>query len=240
MKPLALILTILANAVAAQSSLPPCDPNVASTSWTNCQGTATYFNGDKYVGEHRDGKRNGQGTYTHANGNKYVGEFRDDKPHGQGTYTFAIGGKYVGELRDGKYNGQGTYYSLADNQFKGDKYVGEYKDNKKHGQGTYTFANGDKYVGEWRDNMRRGQGITPLPTVGPLWKGYGRTVNSFVLSASLTILPEEPLPRYHLSPRLLGRQNCPAPRCRSRSLPHNLMPMELLLSALRQMAIRPH
>ena len=34
---------------------------------------------------------NGYGTYTWANGNKYVGEFKDGNWHGQGTYTFADG-----------------------------------------------------------------------------------------------------------------------------------------------------
>ena len=40
---------------------------------------------------------NGQGTYTFADGGKYVGEFKDHKRTGQGTYTYADGGKYVGE-----------------------------------------------------------------------------------------------------------------------------------------------
>ena len=30
---------------------------------------------------------NGYGTYTYANGDKYVGEFKDGKPQGQGTDT---------------------------------------------------------------------------------------------------------------------------------------------------------
>ena len=34
---------------------------------------------------------NGYGTYTYANGNKYVGEYKDGKRNGLGTYTFANG-----------------------------------------------------------------------------------------------------------------------------------------------------
>ena len=34
---------------------------------------------------------NGYGTATYANGDKYVGEYKDDKRHGQGTFTFADG-----------------------------------------------------------------------------------------------------------------------------------------------------
>ena len=57
----------------------------------NGYGTYTWNTGDKYVGEHKDGKPNGQGTYTWANGNKYVGEYKDGKRNGLGTYTFANG-----------------------------------------------------------------------------------------------------------------------------------------------------
>ena len=34
---------------------------------------------------------NGQGTFTWSDGSKYVGEWKDDKHHGQGTYTQANG-----------------------------------------------------------------------------------------------------------------------------------------------------
>jgi hypothetical protein len=53
----------------------------------NGQGTYTYANGDKYVGEWKDDKKNGKGTYTSANGDKYVGEYMNDKKNGKGTYT---------------------------------------------------------------------------------------------------------------------------------------------------------
>jgi len=62
---------------------------------TNGQGTLTWSDGSKYVGEWKDGKHHGQGTLTFASGefagDKYVGEFIDGKRHGQGTYTQADG-----------------------------------------------------------------------------------------------------------------------------------------------------
>ena len=33
----------------------------------------------------------GQGTYTWADGEKYVGEWKEGKKHGQGTYTYVNG-----------------------------------------------------------------------------------------------------------------------------------------------------
>ena len=62
----------------------------------NGQGTYLFVDGNKYVGEFKDGKQYGQGTFTFAHGDKYVGEFKDGKMHGQGTYTFANGQIYNG------------------------------------------------------------------------------------------------------------------------------------------------
>ena len=67
----------------AQSSLPPCPPDT-TVPWTNCFGTLTLPNGDKYAGEFRDSNKHGQGTYTFSNGEKVAGEFRDNKFHGEG------------------------------------------------------------------------------------------------------------------------------------------------------------
>ena len=136
----------------AQSNLPTCEGDRAA--WTDCFGSHTFASGSKYVGEYKDGKRNGQFIVTYANGSKYVGEFKGNQKNGRGTSTFADGDKYVGEYKDGKYNGQGTYTAA-----NGNKYVGEFKDNKKNGQGTHTFANGNKYVGEYKDGKRNGQFI---------------------------------------------------------------------------------
>ena len=152
-----MIGTMLAFSAYGQSKFPPCQGTDA-TKWSNCFGTATWPNGDKYVGQFKDGNINGQGTYyflanNQFKGDKYVGEFKDGKMNGQGTYTFANGDKYVGEFKDGKYHGQGTY-TYAD----GEKYVGAYKDGLRNGQGTYTYADGAKYVGEYKAGERSGQG----------------------------------------------------------------------------------
>ena len=66
--------------------------------------TYTWANGEKYVGEFKDGKFNGQGSFTFPDGgelegHKYEGEWKDDKKNGQGTYFFPDGGKLTGEFR---------------------------------------------------------------------------------------------------------------------------------------------
>ena len=55
-----------------------------------------------YEGGYRDGVINGQGTYTFHNGTKYVGEHKDKNKHGQGTFTYSDGRRYVGEWKNDK------------------------------------------------------------------------------------------------------------------------------------------
>ena len=106
------------------SGLLPCASS-QDAYWHNCHGTEILTNGTTYVGEYRDGKRNGQFTVTYADGDTYVGDFKDNVFNGQGTYTYA----------------------------DGDTYVGAWKNDKMHGQGTFTFANGRTAMeGIWKDN----------------------------------------------------------------------------------------
>ncbi len=77
----------------------------------NCssgQGTATYANGDKYVGEWKDDKRHGQGTGSLANGGKYIGEWKNDKKDGMGTLTSPDGSQHSGEWKDGELLPKGS------------------------------------------------------------------------------------------------------------------------------------
>jgi hypothetical protein len=111
----------------------------------NCQGTFTNPNGDKYVGEFRDGKPNGRGAATYRDGTKYVGEFRDDQPNGHGTLTAPDGATNVGEFRGGTQDGQGVY-TLTN----GTTYVGEWRDGRRNGQGTLKFPSGARYTGAWQ------------------------------------------------------------------------------------------
>ena len=59
-------------------------------------------NGSSLNIEWKDGEKNGQGTFTFVNGDKYVGEVKDDKMHGQGTYTKANGKVYKGIFEQNK------------------------------------------------------------------------------------------------------------------------------------------
>ena len=71
------------------------------------KGTLIWSNGQKYVGEFKDGKWDGQGVFAFFD-KSYVGEFKDDEYHGQGTFTFSNVKKYVGEWGNGRKTGEGT------------------------------------------------------------------------------------------------------------------------------------
>ena len=139
-----LLLAVLAGGVSA-SDLPDCVGDRYGT-WNNCFGTYTWPDGNKYVGEWKDGKQDRQGTETLAFGLKYVGEFKDGEWNGQGTETWPDGDKYVGGFKDNKKNGRGTF-TYAD----GATYVGEFKDDKFDGQGTYTSTDRTIREGIWED-----------------------------------------------------------------------------------------
>ena len=145
------LAAFLASPVGAiASDLPPCP---SSGYFHNCFGTYSWYDGDKYVGEWKDDKKNGQGTYTSAGGDKYVGEYQDDMQHGQGIYTYASGSKYIGGYKDGKKNGQGTYIST-----NGEKYVGEFKDGKLNGYAIqYSADDSILKEGIWKDDKFTGQ-----------------------------------------------------------------------------------
>ena len=110
-------------ASSGASTEAPCPPGSEAAGSINCVGELNFLNGEKYVGEVRDGQPNGQGTYTWANGAKYAGQWTNGQRNGRGMYTWP----------------------------NGERYVGEFRNNKKHGQGTLIYANGRKYVGEFKD-----------------------------------------------------------------------------------------
>ena len=66
-------LLILISILLLSSFLVSCEKKIG-------QGTRTYPNGEKYVGEFKNGIQNGQGTLTFPNGKKFKGKWKDGKP----------------------------------------------------------------------------------------------------------------------------------------------------------------
>jgi len=63
----------------------------------------TYANGNKYVGEWKNGKYHGQGTFTFPSGEKHVGKWKNQLPNGQGVHTYTDGRIEEGIFENGKF-----------------------------------------------------------------------------------------------------------------------------------------
>ena len=113
-----------------------------------------------YEGKFSNNQRNGFGVYANVKKNyKYIGNYKNGFRNGQGTLTDSDGTELAGVWKDNKFNGQGTHIWPD-----GVKYVGEFKDSKPHGQGTYTYPDGQKFVGEFKDGEKNGQGTHTWPS----------------------------------------------------------------------------
>ena len=66
-------------------------------------GMTLLSTGQLYADSCTDGNcRNGQGTYTWTNGAKYIGQFENGNMHGHGMEIYSNGAKYVGQFKNGK------------------------------------------------------------------------------------------------------------------------------------------
>ena len=117
-------------------------------------GTLCLKDGSTYIGNWKDGVRDGNGIYIDLNGAKYNGEFEFDKPHGKGVLYNSNGEKYDGEWKKGKHHGKGIF-----NYLDGSQYKGSFKDGMRHGKGIYHYSNGEIYIGGWENDKAKGAGI---------------------------------------------------------------------------------
>lgn len=102
---------------------------------------------------------NGYGTYQYANGNRYVGDFKNGNPDGQGILYFANGNKYLGHWQQNWRQGEGRFIFT-----EGHEYLGQFERNQFHGKGLMRYANGDTYDGDWKHNLPEGLGVYTFHT----------------------------------------------------------------------------
>jgi hypothetical protein len=154
----------------------------------NGVGTLVFLNGDKYIGEFDDGRKDGLGTYTwsnHEGMEKYVGEFTNDDYGKIGEVFFKGGhifeGEFFTEYVDGQFKDirlrkgvktlpdgskyEGVWRRRKDGKISKWKIKGYDKDGEivleiyeGNGKGLYVFSDGSKFLGEWKDGLRHGQG----------------------------------------------------------------------------------
>ena len=114
-----------------------------------------YFsNGSIYIGQWKNGQKEGCGVLAWPDGSRYEGSFVNDKANGYGKLTHAEGDIYEGQWLEDKANGQGTYL-YADGRI----YKGSWLNDKQHGRGIEIWPDGVKYQGEFADGKKNGQGM---------------------------------------------------------------------------------
>ena len=120
-------------------------------------GQTLFVNGDSYIGEYTDNKRNGVGTYYWAEtGELYIGEWRNNQRAGSGRMIHSDGSRYYGTWKFNEQEGEGRFTYP-----NGDTYSGCWSNGKKQGHGTYavaqessqfigTFDQDEFITGEWK------------------------------------------------------------------------------------------
>ena len=100
----------------AESQLPRCQPYRDSRIWFlyNCFGSGKDMN-NEYVGEFKDGLLVGRGIVIYKNGDRYVGEYKNGR-NGQGIYYHLAenidkGKIFVGEYKNENPSGNGIYFN---------------------------------------------------------------------------------------------------------------------------------
>jgi hypothetical protein len=92
-----------------------------------------------------DGPATGEGVLEWKDKQRYVGEMKNGRKDGRGKMVNASGDIYEGTYKNGALDGKGVY-AWGD----GARYEGEYKDGKETGFGVFTFE-GKTYSGQWVD-----------------------------------------------------------------------------------------
>eukprot|EP00605_Chrysophyceae_sp_TOSAG23-4_P000946 GSChrysophyteH1.ASY1.ANO1.1046.1 assembled CDS len=144
----------------------------------------------KYVGQFKEGMRDGVGTLTFPSGAVYDGQWMKDTKCGIGEYKFANGDIYRGDFSGDKRNGQGIMKfrngNVFDGQWKEDlkqygtmtyaanknQYIGDFSEaGQMHGSGKFIWAgDGSSYDGGWECDVAQGLGTFTCSTY--VYTGY--------------------------------------------------------------------
>lgn len=109
--------------------------------------------GTWYVGNFKEGKKEGYGTYHYDSNDVYCGLFSDDLKNGKGKFFYSNGDIYDGDYVADERSGKGIYL-WSD----GKKYEGDFSKNAMNGTGVYTWPDGKTVTGTFKDNTFIGEG----------------------------------------------------------------------------------
>lgn len=105
--------------------------------------------GEHFIGDYKDGNKNGIGIINFEGKAKYEGELKNGIISGIGSFYFGENRKYQGQWKNNKMHGYG-YIKWKETLFEG-----EFKEDKKDGFGVY--YSGKKFIWEYGKIMSYGE-----------------------------------------------------------------------------------
>jgi len=162
----------------------------------DCQdgyGIQEYANGEKYLGEFQNGKRNGQGVLFYQNGEKYVGSWKKDKRNGEGRIykndRLVKSGTWINDaLPQLSYIQNGCLTGDCMSGFgiflyqDGRKVYGVFEDGEIKDYTVCYYPDGSKYIGNWNEQNRHNVG-TYYNTSGTIQKGVWKN-DTFIVETN--------------------------------------------------------
>jgi outer membrane protease len=130
----------------------------------DCQGGLggyIYENGDKYIGEFKNGKREGVGYLMRADGMIYQGYFLNDKDDICGSLTLETGDKLGGLIANGEFRGYAYIFTVSPVLLVGSYYnsngveVPFDETNQEHVQSKQKFEMLDKALEKRLENLEK-------------------------------------------------------------------------------------
>ncbi|KAJ3023370.1 hypothetical protein HKX48_003481 [Thoreauomyces humboldtii] len=164
------------------------------------RATVYMTNGDRYIGEWKEGMKDGNGTYHYAGtGAVYQGEWSQDLRSGYGTYsvpTTTITDPHTARSSTKPHTSsnsgtprsallpslpslkqhaatpsQGSRRSTNDNQALRKVYAGSWQYDLRHGRGTCFYDDGSVYDGMWENDVRQGWGQLSFASDSSVYEG---------------------------------------------------------------------
>ena len=146
-------------------------------------GIKTYFTGEKFSGEFRDGTEY-KGSMVFVDGEIYDGEWSNGRPGGRGVIVYEDFARYEGGVYssgDDGWRHRQEYWPHGEGEMRYpdgeiysgkwhsgiplDLYEGELLDGLPHGQGTLSTPDDDRYEGQWKGGLPHGKGTLTLGTI---------------------------------------------------------------------------
>lgn len=119
-------------------------------------GKMAWKDGTTYVGEWKDGMRDGNGVVSWSNGDQYFGTFRKNDYYGNGVLCLSNG------VRETGYFDEEGFWIISKRELEtinyenGDSYQGYLYKGSPNGKGIYFFASGDRFEGYWCGTLAKG------------------------------------------------------------------------------------